>query len=272
MGREGHGPSTLLRLVAGLETPDAGVVQVDGQSLEVCRPEERGMAYVVLPGQVDQLVAFGAAPETVPPIVLIDTDGVGADEGRPITDEERRALAAACELPATVIFSTDDQALALAVSDRIAVLHEGRLAQVGEPDELLRRPRNTFVATLLGAPPMNVVRAILEKDGCAIQVGPRSLPLPGEITETYCRDVFMGVRPEHLRLRRDGSRGWPGLVIGSRTHAGRTYVDVEVDGGRLVVLDDPGPPPVPGDRVGLTLSAADLVVFDDRGDRLEIRD
>lgn len=262
----------LLRLIGGLETPDTGVVQRAGLPLGPSQLDERGMGYVTLPDGVDELFAFGQMSETTPPILLVDTDGVGVGDRRPASDEERRALEGVRALAATVLYATNDQDLALTISDQIVVLRDGCLVQVGEPDELLRRPCNTFVATLLGSPPMNVVRAILEKDGCAVQVGPRSLQLSGEIAETFCRDVFLGVRPEHLRLRRDVSAGWPGRVAGLQTDAGRTYVEVDVDGGRLLVLDGPGTPPVPGDHVGLSLAADDLLVFDDRGNRLEIRD
>lgn len=263
--------STLLRLIGGLETPTTGVVTLDGRTLGAETLEERAMDHLILPDMRDRLTAYGRAPSTLPRILLIDEGVRDTGSGRLSVQEKRDTFEGLRQREVTVIYATDDQSLALAISDQVAVLADGRLVQVDRPAELLRRPHNTFVATHVGLPPMNVMPAVLEKDGCAVQVGPRGVQLPGEITETFCRDVFLGVRPDHLRLRRDPSAGWPGQVASSTTRAGRTYADIAVDGARFLVLDQLDPPAEPGDRVGINVRATDLLVFDEQGDRLEIR-
>ena len=269
VGQGDEGLLMLVRLIGGLEMPTTGTVQVDNRTLTGSTPVDRGMTYVSLPDMLDVLIAFGEAPATLPPVLLVDDLRGGRDQAN--TAGRHRALERIRRLEVTVIYATDDREGALTLSNEIAVVRDGRLVQMGSPGELCERPKNIFVATLFGFPPMNVVRAVLEKDGCAVQVGPRSIQLPGEIVETYCHDVFMGVRPENLRLRCSPSVGWPGQVVASQTHGGRTYVEVEVDGARLVALVGSEVLLGPGDQVGLTVTSADLYVFDERGDRLEIR-
>ena len=87
----------------------------------------------------------------------------------------------------TVVYVTHDQVEAMTMSDRIVLLNEGKLQQVGTPEDLYRRPANVFAATFMGAPPMNIVpRAEAERSGL----------FPG----LPAGDVLVGVRPEELKV------------------------------------------------------------------------
>jgi len=114
------------------------------------------------------------------------------------------------ELKRTFIYVTHDQAEALTMSDRIAVISDGRLQQYGPPDEIYNRPRNVFVAGFMGSPTMNLIRGdIVAGDG-----GPRfsapglDQPLPSRLAagaqRAQGRSAFLGIRPESIVVRGDG--------------------------------------------------------------------
>ncbi|MBI2788916.1 MAG: ABC transporter ATP-binding protein [Elusimicrobia bacterium] len=87
----------------------------------------------------------------------------------------------------TVVYVTHDQVEAMTMSDRVVLLHEGKIQQVGTPEDLYRRPASVFAATFLGAPPMNIVpRADAERSG-----------LFPDLPEG---DLLVGVRPEELKV------------------------------------------------------------------------
>ena len=168
----------------------------------------------------------------------------------------------------TVIYATRDGDDALAVSDRVAVLDRGRIVQSGTPAEVLDRPASELVARLFGRPPINLVPAILEKDGQALLVGNRTVPLAGRIAEEFCRDVTAGVRPHHARLHREGA-GWRGRVVSGEPYGGQWLVTVATEGVRVRALADE---PFEADaRVVVRILPKHLVVFDDRGVRLDQR-
>lgn len=168
----------------------------------------------------------------------------------------------------TVIYATRDGDDALAVSDRVAVLDRGRIVQSGTPAEVLDRPASELVARLFGRPPINLVPAILEKDGQALLVGNRTVPLAGRIAEEFCRDVTAGVRPHHARLHREGA-GWRGRVVSGEPYGGQWLVTVSTEGVRVRALADE--PFQADERVMVRILPKHLVVFDDRGVRLDQR-
>src|SRR5690606_33484148 len=97
-------------------------------------------------------------------------------------------------LGVTAVFVTHDQAEAMTMGDRIAVLSAGRLQQIGTPRAIYERPSNRFVATFLGTPPMNVIEAKVE--GGVAHVGAASVPAPA----TAEGAALLGFRPEHASL------------------------------------------------------------------------
>ena len=166
----------------------------------------------------------------------------------------------------TVIYATRDGDDALAVSDRIAVLDRGRIVQSGTPADVLDRPANERVAQLFGQPPINLVPAILEKDGQAILVGNQTVSLAGRIAEEFCRDITVGIRPPHARLHREGA-GWRGRVLCSEPYGEQSLVTVATEGVRVRALADE--PFDADERVVVRTLPKHFVVFDDRGVRLD---
>ena len=223
-----------------------------------------------LSGGERQRVALGRAIVRKPKLFLFDEPLSNLDA--PLRASMRKELKRLhSTLGTTFVYVTHDQEEALSLSDTIAVLRDGRVLQVGAPGEIYDRPVNTFVASFFGSPPMNLTPGILEKDGCAIQIGPRSFQVDGMIDEIYARDIIVGVRPEHVRLRPDPTSGWPGTVTFAESHGGVTHVEVQLDDARLLALERGAAPFRAGDRVAVGIAAKHFHVFNDRGTRLVVR-
>lgn len=101
----------------------------------------------------------------------------------------------------TMIYVTHDQVEAMTMGDRIMILHEGKIQQIGNPIEIYNKPANPFVATFIGSPPMNIKTADVAQDKNEILLSDSDrIKVPD--TELFLRDrekIIVGVRPEHLR-------------------------------------------------------------------------
>jgi ABC-type sugar transport system ATPase subunit len=104
--------------------------------------------------------------------------------------------------PSTVIFVTHDQVEAMTMGERICVLKEGTIQQVDTPTALYERPANSFVASFIGSPEMNLQDAQVEEHGTQLVVGGCRLPVPAHRIERLKRhaggSVKFGIRPEHI--------------------------------------------------------------------------
>jgi multiple sugar transport system ATP-binding protein len=107
----------------------------------------------------------------------------------------------------TIVYVTHDQVEAMTMATRVAVMSMGRLQQVGTPQDVYERPRNTFVAQFIGTPPMNTIDAAITADGRRVAVGGGTLPLPAglQATVTPGQPIIVGVRPEHLEVQAGGT-------------------------------------------------------------------
>jgi multiple sugar transport system ATP-binding protein len=140
------------------------------------------------------------------------------------------------ELATTTIYVTHDQAEAMTLADRVAIMEKGVLQQVGPPKEVYRRPANVFVAGFLGSPPMNLldVQATSVAGSPALAMAGVAVPVSDGLADRVGRlpnhagEVTLGVRPEEVSLHRDGA---PGRV------AGDVFVVEDLGNERLVTLD-----------------------------------
>ena len=105
-------------------------------------------------------------------------------------------------LGVTSIYVTHDQVEAMTLADRIVVMNDGRIEQVGSPMELFNNPANTFVAGFLGSPPMNQIKGTLTDTGA--RIGDIEIKLSGATANHAGRDIIVGIRPEHVSLRSGG--------------------------------------------------------------------
>ena len=127
-----------------------------------------------------QRVAVGRATVRVPEVFLLDEPLTHMDAGERI--RLRTELAQLQHgLGVTAIYVTHDQSQAMAIGDRVAVMRAGRIEQIDEPRTLYRRPANTFVASFMGEPAMNLVAGFIEQDAgrTYVVLGGQRLPFPG---------------------------------------------------------------------------------------------
>ncbi|MEN1968817.1 sn-glycerol-3-phosphate ABC transporter ATP-binding protein UgpC [Lentibacillus sp. N15] len=102
------------------------------------------------------------------------------------------------KLKTTTIYVTHDQTEAMTMATRIVVLNNGYIEQIGTPEEVYRHPKTTFVASFMGAPPMNFMNGVLADNKLTLTGGGEISGLPDNID--YQGDVVVGVRPEDIRL------------------------------------------------------------------------
>lgn len=152
-----------------------------------------------LSGGQQQRAALARAIATHPEVFLLDEPLSNLDarlrlETRSFLKRLQQSLSV------TTVFVTHDQAEALAMADRMAIMEDGNIRQVGTPKELFQWPQNTFVANFIGATPMNLLPAQVE--GTTINVAGNRIPVPDEYVHAVSdtEDVTVGIRPEYLEF------------------------------------------------------------------------
>jgi len=110
-------------------------------------------------------------------------------------------------LKTTTIYVTHDQIEAMTMADKIVVMHDGLVEQIGAPLELYDRPDNLFVAGFIGSPAMNMLKGRIRVNGSAVFEGPAGVKLPVAAAPAGSdgRPAVYGVRPEHFMLADDGA-------------------------------------------------------------------
>jgi len=302
LGPTGAGKTTTLRLVAGLERPDAGSVLLAGRDVTREPPASRDTTFVFqqyslyphltvydnlafplrspahrvpeqrirarvaeiarllhiedklanratqLSGGQMQRVAIGRALVRHPSIYLMDEplSSLDAKLRAELRVELKRIQR---ELGATILYVTHDQTEAMTMATHIGVLDRGRLVQIGSPRAIYADPINTYVATRLGSPAINLV--------------PRRL-YPGIAAPAEAATI--GVRTEHVRIRKGANDGAAGRVkwiehLGDQNHLHVTIADTDV-----VTLCDRDAGFTVGDAVDVELTAP--LFFAANGERI----
>jgi ABC-type sugar transport system ATPase subunit len=108
----------------------------------------------------------------------------------------------------TTVYVTHDQVEAMTMADRVAVLKDGQVQQIGRPTEVYGSPANLFVGTFMGSPPMSVVAAEMTADGVRIGDGPCA-PWPSGRARPPGGPIHLGIRSEHVSLDDAQAGGWP---------------------------------------------------------------
>ncbi len=150
-----------------------------------------------LSGGQRQRVAMGRAIVRHPKVFLFDEPLSNLD-AKLRTQMRAEIKRLHNRLGVTSVYVTHDQVEAMTLADRIVVMNDGRIEQVGTPMELFNDPVNTFVAGFLGSPPMNQMKAQLTETGA--RIGASEIKLSGAINGHAGRDVIIGIRPEHVEL------------------------------------------------------------------------
>ncbi|CTQ34744.1 ABC transporter ATP-binding protein [Jannaschia rubra] len=169
-----------------------------------------------LSGGQRQRVAMGRAIVRRPKVFLFDEPLSNLD-AKLRTQMRAEIKRLHKRLGATSIYVTHDQVEAMTLADRIVVMHDGRIEQIGSPMELFLNPANTFVASFLGSPPMNMVKArIVAGDrGPVAEFGGQKVPLAplASLTNAVGRDVILGIRPEFVTVAHEDAPGRVGVDV-----------------------------------------------------------
>ena len=210
-----------------------------------------------LSGGQRQRVAIGRAIVRAPKVFLFDEPLSNLDAAlRGQTRVEIHQLHR--DLGATTIYVTHDQVEAMTLADRIVVLRDGQIEQVGTPLELYDRPANQFVAQFIGTPQMNVVDTA-------------KLPALREVVgAAHAPDGFIGVRPENVLVRAAGSGKLSGRVELVESLGADTLIYAHVGNGngagvQIVARQAERTTLHPGDPVGLDIAPASFHLFDRQG-------
>jgi len=154
-----------------------------------------------LSGGQRQRVAMGRAIVRHPKVFLFDEPLSNLD-AKLRTQMRAEIKRLHKRLGVTSVYVTHDQVEAMTLADRIVVMNDGNIEQVGTPMELFMNPVNTFVASFLGSPPMNQFNATISNNGDRKQANIEgcSFALPENVNVEDGRAVIVGIRPEHLSL------------------------------------------------------------------------
>ena len=222
LGPTGAGKTTTLRLIAGLEQPTVGHIYINDNEVNAWGAAERDVALVLqqyslyprltvhdnlafplksrirnyTPAEIEERIARAAKTLRIEHLLGRKTDRLSGGEmqrvsiGRAIVREPQMRLGA------TFIFVTHDQVEAMTMGDRIGVLNQGRIIQVGTPHEIYNNPRDTFVASFVGSPAINLFDGELRDGRAVVEPGTFELPLAGRSEGRYT----FGIRPEDIAV------------------------------------------------------------------------
>ncbi|SMX40939.1 ABC transporter ATP-binding protein [Maliponia aquimaris] len=213
-----------------------------------------------LSGGQRQRVAIGRAIVRGPEVFLFDEPLSNLDAELRV--EMRVEIARLHkEIGATMIYVTHDQVEAMTLADKIVVLRDGRIEQVGAPLELYRNPDNRFVAGFIGSPAMNFLSATVRGGGVEAPALGGSLTLPVTLPADGTA-VTLGIRPEHLAIDPNGQTFTVELT---EALGGVSYAYLRAETGERMIVEERGDERVEeGAQVGVTLDPARAYLFDQK--------
>jgi multiple sugar transport system ATP-binding protein len=171
-------------------------------------------------------------------------------------------------LKTTTVYVTHDQIEAMTMADRIVVMHDGIIEQMGEPLELYDRPNNQFVAGFIGSPAMNFLEGTVTVNGAAAvnTVSGAKLPLATAPASSNGRPVIYGIRPEHLEL---ADAGVEAEVIVVEPTGSETQIVARVGAQDVIAVFRDRHAVSPGEKIRLRPRADAVHLFDkESGNRL----
>ncbi len=317
LGPSGCGKTTLLRMIAGFETPDSGRILISGREMQTVPPQKRAVntvfqSYALFPHltvaenigfglrmrgvakperqartkqimallQIDafaqrnpaqlsggqrQRVALARALVNEPEVVLLD-EPLSALDAKLRSELQVELMRMQKRLGMTFVFVTHDQHEALVMSDRIAVMEQGRLLQVGPVLDVYEQPKSVFVAEFLGL--SNIWKfTVLPGNMADTAIGALSIAAPIGAQRTAM------IRPEKIWLytEAEAPRGRPNLFPGTVREAiymgAATQYNVELAGGAIVLALDTNNQAAerswgPGEKIVLELKPGNIMLID----------
>ena len=196
-----------------------------------------------LSGGQRQRVAIGRALVRDVDVFLFDEPLSNLDAKlRVSARSEIRALQQ--ELNTTSVYVTHDQVEAMSMSDRIVVMDQGKIQQIADPISLYEKPQNTFVASFIGSPSMNLHKIDLSNDYDDSNSREGALLLTKKLHQYGKKNVVVGVRPEHFELGKSSHKGLglTGKISQLEILGGETLVHLKTGNGQVWQIKSPGHP------------------------------
>jgi len=216
-----------------------------------------------LSGGQRQRVAMGRAIVRDPKVFLFDEPLSNLDAKLRVSmRSEIKALHQ--RLKTTTIYVTHDQVEAMTMADRIVVLRDGRIEQIGSPLELYDSPANVFVAEFIGSPAMNMLPARLSMDGnrrAAVINGGTKIELPPQLAGADGQAILVGIRPEHLSVS-DAANGLTGKVALVEPTGAQVQIIADVGGRSVTALLNERVLPAVGADIALAPKLDAIHAFD----------
>jgi multiple sugar transport system ATP-binding protein len=319
LGGSGCGKSTVLRMIAGLETITDGTIRIGDRVVNDLDPGERDLAFVFqnyalyphmnvrqnmafclenlrlpraeivqrvddaarivhmdelldrLPGQLSggqrQRVAIGRAIVRRSKVLLMDEPLSNLDAK--LRGEMRAEIARIQDdLGITTVYVTHDQVEAMTMADRIVILHDGLIQQIGRPMDVFRAPINRFVAGFIGSPSMNFLPVDVQAAGDGLQLQGESVTVPlaerqAHRLEGYAgRRLVLGFRPQAVLAADADTATVSGTVRLIEPFGTETYIQLDLGGATVSARLDPADEPVRGEPFHLAIEPEDLYFFD----------
>ena len=170
-------------------------------------------------------------------------------------------------LKTTTVYVTHDQIEAMTMADRIVVMHDGYIEQIGTPLELYDRPTNLFVAGFIGSPAMNMIDGLVsEGRNSLVMADGTELPLPTSHAALSGKSLVYGIRPENVRMM---PAGIPARVIVTEPTGSETQVVVSLGGQEMTLVFHHRLDAKPGDELRIEIDTETVHLFD-RGTGIRI--
>jgi len=189
---------------------------------------------VNLSGGEMQRVALGRAMVRTPKVFLMDEPLSNLDAK--LREEMRRELSRLhFDLGSTFFYVTHDQVEAMTMGDRVAVLNEGNILQIGTPDDIYNSPKNIFVAHFVGSPAINLINANLSGDTIVTEKKELVLKLTDKQKERLKnykkREVVVGIRPEDIQILRQkkGESSFKSKVYFTQSMGAEDILNLKID-------------------------------------------
>ena len=227
-----------------------------------------------LSGGQRQRVAIGRAIAKRPKVILFDEPLSNLDA---MLRVQMRAEIQRLhqEFGSTIIYVTHDQVEALTMAQKIVVLKQGVVAQVGAPMTLYKAPQNAFVAQFIGSPKMNLLPARIEatRDAdCSASIGRQTITVPLGSGVSRGDDIHIGIRPEHIAVRTNGDSDLRAKVLLVERLGSETYLHLDVGSEPLVVRIEGDMQAEVGDDVAVALDRGHCHYFDRSGVSVSVAD
>lgn len=324
VGPSGCGKTTTIRLIAGLETVDAGKIYFDNEVINKLPIRKRRIAMVFqdyalyphmtnydniafglrnlghseqeikqriqkaacllgiehllqrkpkqLSGGQQQRVALGRAIVREPQVFLWDEPLSNLDAKMRVTMRaELKKLQR--ELKITTIHVTHDQLEAMTMADRVVVMHNGSVKQVGTPDEIYGHPTDTFVAGFVGTPPINFLKCSFDERNGKLDAGSFVIKLPPNLAKIVKKratssDVTAGVRPEDVKIGDGkGKNLIPAKVEIVEPVGSDNFIHFAVGKGVIVSKTPPDIKMEVGKRTKITFDLRKIHIFDGKTEK-----